>query len=143
MSVRNKRLSDFLRWTGRTQSNQPLSRQIKTEIVDDVEARVDALEDDVDALQATFASGQVHRLELELAGRTAGRVDVAATFLDNQVYAPVIATQDPGAGDDVEFGMLQFAASVVSTSTLRLFWFTTSPAPRRVRVNFIIGVREE
>lgn len=136
--ARGKRITDFLRWTGRTQSNQPLTVQIDEELVAPLEARVDELEDDVEQLQASFASGVVHGVDVELAGGLCGEFVIRGVFPDDQVGAPVIVT----LSGDVEIALVVFAGVVVDRGRLRVRYVSSSPAPRRSRVNFIIGAVE-
>jgi hypothetical protein len=82
-------------------------------------------------------------LELDLpAGRRGGRVLVApATPLAaDQVGAPVLVLAAASVRpDEAEGVLLQFVGDVLSTTTLRLHWAASGPAPARVRIHYLIG----
>ena len=140
---RGKRASGTVRWPARAQDNQPITVRITGELLAPVEARVAQLETEVAAIEASFVTGAVESLELELPSKYGGTLYVGAFFHEAQVGAPVVVSLADTLGDQAEFGIVQFVASVVSTRAMRFRWFGLTPAPRRVTVNFIIGAREE
>jgi hypothetical protein len=101
------------------------------------ETRITNLENAV----AQFVAGEVQSVEIDLPRRRSGQLKVAGLFLAAQVGAPVLVGQGSPL-DDLD-GVVLFAGQVLDTHTLQIVWQSASLPPRRVRINYIIGNRQE
>jgi hypothetical protein len=129
-----------VRWPTRTQDRRGVDVQVEA-IVAPVAADVADQGEQLEDLERAIAEGVVvASADVELArGRRSGVAYLEGRFADNQVGAPVIVTQ-ADAGDELE-AFVQFRAAIVDRRRMRLAWLASSPAPRRVRVNYVIGIR--
>jgi hypothetical protein len=97
------------------------------------------------ATEAALAARRATALELRTAtidlpaGRRSGSVDVDGAFTSDQVGTRVIVTQGPPDRiEDAEAGIVLFVGQVVSRTVMRVTWFAVSPAPRRVRILYLV-----
>ena len=139
---RTNRGASQLEWGASLQDRRPLDTKIAEVAAGVVDEALEAPLEDIADIQELLATGVfVGTAELELqAGSRGGTVMLDGVFASNQVGAPVVMTQGPN-GDEDEFGIVQFTAAVLSTSTLQVRWCSYAPAPARVRVNYVIGLR--
>jgi hypothetical protein len=128
-----------IEWGTSLQDRRPLASKIAAiagAVVDDAIAEpIEELEGISEAIETGVP---VRSADVELAGGYAGEVVIEGTWTERQVGAPVIVTQ---SGDVEELALIVFAGRVVDTRRIRVRYISSSPAPRRTRVNFIIGVR--
>lgn len=129
---------DQARFPQATQSRQPLGRALERDVQEQIDATVDPESERIDELEEQLATGVfVSSADVELVSALAGEFFLEGRFAENQVGAPVIVTL---SGDVDELALIVFAASCVDRRRIRVRYISSSPAPRRLRVNFILGV---
>lgn len=107
---------------------------------------VEELQDQIDELVVQVTTQQtIGTLELDLPKQRRGGsilVEPVGGFTEAQVGAPVLIGLSPGARpDELEGATMTFAAEVLNVRQMRVRWSAANPAPGRVSVNYIIGVR--
>lgn len=128
-----------VRWPGRMQDHRALPDQIGAVLAAELEELAAAAADTAaeEALEEAIADGWVvGEAELELARRRSGRTVVAGRFADSRVGAPVVVTPAPPLAV-----LIVFAGAVVSSRELVVEWCAAARPPRRLRVNFVLGLR--
>ena len=139
--ARNRRTrgASQLEWGTALQDRTPLDAKVAAIAGDVVDEALEAPTEAIAALEEELETGvPVRSADVELPGGYSGVVVIEDTFTENQVGAPVIVAQ---SGDVEEFVLAAFVGSVVDTRRLVVRYISSSPAPRRARLNFIIGVR--
>lgn len=141
---RGKRRSAGVRTPPASQDGRPLERAL-TAGVSGAIATVATAVDQQQAALTLLERAEVRTARLELQpGRRGGTVllEPPGGLSAKQIGAPVIVTQAPGSAiADAEFGLVLFVGEVLNARQMRIGWFSSSPAPRVVDVNYIIGSR--
>ena len=137
---RNQRGANRLEWGASLQDQSALERKVEQIAGDVVDEQLEAPTEAIAALEQQLETGvPVRSADVDLPGGYSGVVFIERAFTENQVGAPVIVTQ---SGDLEEVGLTVFVGSVVDRRRLKVRYISSSPAPRRARLNFIVGVRK-
>lgn len=89
----------------------------------------------IEGLQLPLTMKQV---EIEIIpNRRNGRVIIRDTFTEFQIGAPVIIAQAPDKESDMVF--VQFVGEIINTHQMRVFWMAPFGAPRKMKINYLIG----
>lgn len=85
-----------------------------------------------------FQNLEILTADLELQfNRRNGRTSIYGRFSADQIGAPIIMVQQPHR--DASDGLVTFSAEIISTRTMHVYWQAPNGAPRKVRVNYLIG----
>jgi len=80
----------------------------------------------------------VRTTEIEIPfNRKNGKIIIKGSFTDEQVGAPVFISQVPDKNSDATF--IQFIGQVIDTKKLQVYWQAPFGAPRKMKVNYLIG----
>lgn len=81
----------------------------------------------------------VRSAEVELnLNKKNGRITVKDIFDENQIGQPVIITE--ALNKNSEAGIVQFVGEIINQKTMKVVWNAPFGAPRKTRINYIVGV---
>jgi hypothetical protein len=122
------------------QDHTALEQRISTTIIGEFVTPLEVIVEELAADLAAIQRNSVQTADLELLGRHGGTVVVepAGGFAEETIGRPVLINQGPG-GDQDEGAIVSFTAEVVDKRRLRVRWFCAAPAPRTVRIVYLIG----
>jgi hypothetical protein len=118
---------------------EAILEMVATEITNTLETRTETLEAILQAVNGFTV--QTDTLTLRR-GRRAGVtvLEPRDGFVKTAIGAPVIISQAlTTKSSDTDLVLMQFAGEVLSTRRMRVAWVSSAPAPKTVRVHYIIG----
>lgn len=90
-------------------------------------------------ISAQLSTILVRSAEVELnLNKKNGRITVKDIFDENQIGQPVIITE--ALNKNSEAGIVQFVGEIINQKTMKVVWTAPFGAPRKTRINYIIGV---
>lgn len=85
-----------------------------------------------------FTGVTIKTAEIEIPpNRRNGKLLVRDDFEERHVGSPVIISQAPNNESDMLF--VQFVGEVIDTRQLRVYWMAPFGAPRKMKINYMIG----